>query len=430
MNSLRFTPKPANDFPEFIETYFLRCQAECPEIEGSAGKWKFEDLIPRLSDFDTRFLTRGGLGAEDWNRISMAVGKVHFQLALERPEWARTLEHLPGVNLMWDELFAPRNYYTEFCQWTFYQGPADKIQQATEHFSDRTWSDQDVAYHWKRIALYYDRYSRTIDPPINLGEFESKYPLHSRCMHYLAPPLHSAVCLHDRRTAPGKMDTFRRAETIFPQRAVMESVRDAISRHYEIPSWYEEPEITRLDARLETYLREAINVLLERDPSFDCPRDPRPAQLRTAVGRLPATAPLAALFENVKFARFMKGRLWFFGQEIDWFDSLPLIQIELGRIRKNFLVTPLEIFSAQILGEKRSWNEVVDALTGQEISAEEAAVFRKFHALADPTLPKSEYKKRALEIADIFSPFLTALEKISSAAARETIRPSASDPLA
>lgn len=412
-----FSPKPENSFDEFIETYFLRCRAECPEIEGSAGKWTFEDLIPGLSDFDTRFLTRGGLNAEDWNRLSMAVGKVHLQLALERPEWSRTLEHLPGVNLMWDELFAPRNYYTEFCQWTFYQGVPDKIRQAAGHFSDRTWCEQDAAYHWKRIALYYDRYSRTIDPPINLGEFESKYPLHSRFMHYLAPPLHSAVCLHDRRTTPGKMDAFRRAERIFPQSEVMESVRNAISRHYEIPEWYDEPAITHLDERLETYLRETIDVLLERDSGFDCPRDPSPTQLRVAVGQLPTPSPLAALFENVKFARFMKGRLWFFAQEIDSFDSLPLIRIELGRIRKNFLVTPLEIFSAQILGEKRSWNEVVDALTGQVISAEEANVFRKFHALADPTIPESEYKRRSLEIVDIFSPFLTVLEKVSSVAA-------------
>jgi hypothetical protein len=416
MALLSFFPKPENSFSEFIATYYQRCREECPEIEGSAGKWRFEDLIPGLSDFDTRFLTRSGLRAEDWNRISMAVGKIHFQLALERPEWARTLEHLPGVNLMWDELFAPENYYTEFCQWTFYHGLTQRVSQATDHFASRSWSAQDTDYHWKRIALYYDRYSRTIDPPINLGHYESKYPLHSRFMHYLAPPLHSAVCLHDRRTTPGKLDAFRRAGEIFPQRDVVVDVERAIAGHYEVPEWYEEPDLTQLDERLEDYLRHAINGLLEMDADFECPRDPTPAQLRAAVGQLPSAAPLAVLFENVKFARFMKGRLWFFAQEVEWFDSLPLIRVELGRIQKSFLVTPLEIFSEQILGEKRPWNAVVDALTGEHLTRDEATIFRKFYALADPEISESEYKKRALEIVDIFSPFLTGMEKITSLA--------------
>ncbi len=52
MNS---TPAPPNDFAEFIETYFGRCRERVPLIEGNAGKWKFEDLIPGLSDFDMRF---------------------------------------------------------------------------------------------------------------------------------------------------------------------------------------------------------------------------------------------------------------------------------------------------------------------------------------------------------------------------------------
>jgi len=76
------------------------------------------------------------------------------------------------------------------------------------------------------------------------------------------------------------------------------------------------------------------------------------------------------------------------------------------------------LFSKQALGEKRTWDELVVALGGDIISKEAMAVFRKFHALAHPALPESEYKKRALEIADIFSLFLRTLEKSSSAAAR------------
>ena len=50
---MRFEKKPENDFARFIDAYFEECAAACPRIEGIAGKWTFEDLIPGLSDFDT-----------------------------------------------------------------------------------------------------------------------------------------------------------------------------------------------------------------------------------------------------------------------------------------------------------------------------------------------------------------------------------------
>lgn len=411
-----FQPCPENEFPEFIETYYQRCRAVCPEIEGNAGKWKFEDLIPGLSDFDTRFLTRDGLRADDWNRMSMAVGQVHYDLARERPEWARTLEHLPGVNLSLGELTDPDGYYPEFCQWTFYRAENPALRDAGAAFSTRPWSDADAAYHWKRIALYYDRYNRSIDPPINLGSFEGKYPLHSRYMHYLAPPLHSAVCLMDHRTTPGKLDAFRRAREVFPMPEVMDLVLGGIEQHYETPEWYEEPRLTELDALLECYLCAAIDTVRTRTPGFACPPQPAPAEVRAAVKTLPEAGAMTRFFENIKFARFMKGRLWFYAQELAWFDSLPLIRIELGRIGKNFLTTPLEIFSSQILGRDLPWNTVLEELRSCGFSRQDIAVCRRFHELADPQAPVGEYRIRALQLVDLYSDFLGLLDRVSQLA--------------
>jgi len=418
MNSLYFTPRPVNDFPEFIETYYRRCQQECPEIEGSAGKWKFEDLIPGLSDFDTRFLTRNGLTSEDWNRLSMAVGRTHLELALERPEWARTLEHLPGVNLTWDELFDPASFYPEFCQWSFHCGQADTVGNASAFFGEKAWSDTDAVYHWKRIALYYGRYNRSIDPPINLGRFESKYPLHSRYLHYLAPPVHSAVCLMEKKTRPGKLDAFHTAGRMFPQPEVMEIVLDGINRHYETPLWYAEPELTNLDLLLEKYLAGVVNTLIDADGTLDCPRNPSVEELCAAMVQLPKTPPISVFFENIKFARFMKGRLWFYAHEVAWFDSPPLIRIELGRLAKNFLVTPLELFSQEILGRKLPWKAVLDELSACGFSAHEIRICRDFHRIADPNAPVSEYRLRASQLVDIYSDFLNVLERISLIARR------------
>src|SRR5262245_9715633 len=120
---MKFAPKPDNSFAEFIRVYFERCRARGPEIEANAGKWRFEDLIPGLSDFDTRLIVRDGMTAEDWCRLSGAVGQVHFELARERRDWARNLEHLPGVNLQWNELLDPAQYFSEFGKWTFHAGP-------------------------------------------------------------------------------------------------------------------------------------------------------------------------------------------------------------------------------------------------------------------------------------------------------------------
>ena len=51
-----FAPAPPNEFREFIQLYYERCRQVCPKLIAAAGKWEFEDLIPGLSDFDTRFI--------------------------------------------------------------------------------------------------------------------------------------------------------------------------------------------------------------------------------------------------------------------------------------------------------------------------------------------------------------------------------------
>src|ERR1051325_12124382 len=110
-NIMKFTPAPPNDFAEFIQTYFARCRERVPGIEANAGKWTFEDLIPGLSDFDTRFLVNDALSPRDWCQMSMEVGRVHLELATQYKDWARNLEHLPGVDLKWDEVFDQRLYF-------------------------------------------------------------------------------------------------------------------------------------------------------------------------------------------------------------------------------------------------------------------------------------------------------------------------------
>src|SRR5690606_23294976 len=64
--AMKFEPRPANDFLAFMQTYYERCRQRIPKIVAVAAKWAFEDLIPGLSDFDTRFILRGPMSADDW----------------------------------------------------------------------------------------------------------------------------------------------------------------------------------------------------------------------------------------------------------------------------------------------------------------------------------------------------------------------------
>jgi hypothetical protein len=75
-----FQRKPSNDFQQFYETYYQRCRTRCPKIRAVAAKWTFEDLIPGLSDFDTRFVTADDMTVSDWASMSIEVGHVHTQM--------------------------------------------------------------------------------------------------------------------------------------------------------------------------------------------------------------------------------------------------------------------------------------------------------------------------------------------------------------
>ena len=116
---MKFAPKPENDFAEFIRIYYRECRSRFPKIEAIAGKWMFRDLIPGMSDFDTRFILNDDMTADDWCRFATLMGETHLMLCEKYPCWARNFEHLPGINPTWKELTAEESYYTGYQQWTY-----------------------------------------------------------------------------------------------------------------------------------------------------------------------------------------------------------------------------------------------------------------------------------------------------------------------
>lgn len=411
--SMRFSPKPENDFYEFIRTYYRDCRGRFDKIEAVAGKWMYRDLSPAMSDFDSRFIVNNEMTAEDWCRMSSTVGQVHLELSQKYPCWWRNLEHLPGVNLTWTELLDEEGYYPEYQLWTFYDTRyPEKVAAAQQHFSSRPWDLKDEYFHLNRFSTYYGRYDRSIDPAINLGVHEGKYPMHSRLMHYFNPPVHSAVCMLLQKNLPGKMNAFEVAKGLFPQLECWAVVDEILHAHYETPAWYVEPALTRLEDLLEEALAamaqelRKVITLVPETLGVDVPA------WKKALQHAPIH-PALLLFERVKFSRLMKGRLYFYTHAPEGFDTLFLIQNELGRIGNNFFVVPYRNFWKIIAGKDvPDPAGVLDELPEQPLNAAQVAATREFARLTLGNWQGQEYEY-ARRLVDVYDDFYCGLDCIT-----------------
>jgi hypothetical protein len=408
---LTFEPKPENDFAEFIDVYFQRCRERFPKLRAIAGKWNFEDLIPGLSDFDTRFIVADDTTLDDWMTMSLNVGQVHTELALSRPQWARMLEHLPGINLTVSEITDPTTYYPEFGQWTFYHGDEAVIEYIGRYLAGKQWSKRDEAFFLKRFVTYFGPYQRGIDPPINLGKWESKYPLHSRFMHYFTPPVQAAVSIAKRRAVRGKADALHLARDLFGHPQVIDHLLDALHRHYEVPEYYAEPKLSEIERELEAYLHGVYAQLRHHVTLINVDPAESPEQVRSRIAAVPSD-PIESFFSGARFCRLMKGRLLFYSQSIDWFDSAWLIRNELGRIVNNFHDMPLVAYGQIRFGRQMTPQEVLDRLTGDIVTAEDRQAVANFVREASAPIPQQQERPRARRVAAMFDPMLRVIERL------------------
>lgn len=414
--TIQFAPKPPNDFQQFYDMYYEECRSRVPRIAAIAAKWRFEDLIPGMSDFDTRFIVEDGMTVDDWCDMSTAVGQAHLDLCERHPHWARNLEHLPGINLTWSELTDPDMYYPEYPQWTFYHSEDPRRLTAAEtYLADRPWDIVDQCFHLKKFCLYYGRYDREIDPPVNLHEFESKYPMHSRFMHYFCPPLQAALSLLLKRPVAGKMETVRLARGMFDE-AIFGETLDAVERHYETPELYVEPELSRLEDRLEN----ALDMLRRRLASeieaiIPDATNKTVAEWKSELNHAPVS-PAMRVFDSARFSRLMKGRLRFYAHAPQkHFDSTWPIENELSRLRRNFFVIPFGTYWSVTTGETvDDPAAIIERLTPDLLSSEEARDTTAFAELTARSWKPRGQKKLALEIADVFDGFFHALNKVAN----------------
>jgi len=413
---MRFAPKPENDFAQFIRTYYDECRARFDKIEGIAGKWMFRDLIPGMSDFDTRFIVSDDMTVDDWCVMSDAVGEAHLSLCQCYPSWSRNLEHLPGINLTWSELVDERCYYPEYKQWAFYHSEKpQKISNARQILNLRPWDIKDKYFHLKKFCLYYGRYNRTIDPAINLGVHENKYSLHSRIMHYFAPPAHSAMILLKQHNISGKFEALEIANKMFPELKCWDIIWEILHGNYETSKWYEEPYLTELENLLEEALKAFavrlfdISSIIPKTAGLDI------SKWKEALKEFPID-PVMVIFDKAKFSRLMKGRLKFYANAPAHFDFTWLIQNELGRMENNLFKVPFSTFWKLKTGKyiedpETILDELKDILTAREIDAT-----KTFTKLLSSNWENGKERETASAVAEVFDDFFKALNKVSKAA--------------
>ncbi|HZP83841.1 MAG TPA: hypothetical protein VFB21_19530 [Chthonomonadaceae bacterium] len=411
---MRFAPAPENDFAEFIRVYYEESRARCDRVEALAAKWRFEDLIPGLSDVDSRLILHDSMTADDWCRMSSAMGALNLDLCRRYPQWVRTLEHPPGANLTWSELTAPRTYWPEVHHWTFYHAePPHRVREAVQTYAARAWDSADELFYLNKFCAYYGRYDRGIDPAINLGVHAERYPLHSRILHYFSAPVHAAVCLLERRHFVGKREGLAAAERLFPGLRCWSLVREILEAEYRTPQWYAEPYLTELDDALETTLREMAARVGEVVTLV--PRGADVAEWKRALPRVP-TDPARIVFDFYKFARLMKGRIWFYLHAPDSFDSTWLIQNELGRIGGYFFRQPFRIYWQVKTGEAvEDPLTILDALRGDPLTDADIAAAREYARLTPGHWEPGTERAAASAVVAVFDDFFRALTKINTA---------------
>ncbi len=411
---MKFAPVPENDFHDYINSYYEECRYRFDRIEAIAGKWMFRDLMPGMSDFDTRFIVRDGMSSDDWCSMSEAVGRAHLYLCRKHPCWSRNLEHLPGINLTWEEFSSEKMYYPEYKQWSFYRSEDPvKLAFSREKISERKWDVKDEYFHLKKFCLYFGRYDRAIDPAVNLGVHENKYPLHSRVMHYFNPPVMSAVCLLSRRSFAGKFEAFETAAEMFPGLKCWDMINEALGIDYRKAEFYKEKYLVELEDEMESALRviarSLAGTLTIAPESAGSDVEKWKECLKDVF-----VDPALVVFENAKFSRLMKGRLIFYADAPDYFKTDWLIGNELKRMGNNFFKVPFRTYWHIKTNEKvEDPASIVPELAGNVLTEEEAGAALEFARLTPGSWEKGTEKKIAMEIARIFDDFFRALDKLS-----------------
>ncbi len=285
--------------------------AASPRVVALVAKWSQDDLVPGLSDLDFRVVCDDAATPDDWVQIDRHVGRIHRQMVADHPEWNRINEHTAGAGVVLEELRDARFHHPEYSVWTVWWGRDDWADHLVSRTLARPLAAIDEHYHLSRFLAYFSPYIHGIDPPINLGEFEPKYALHSRCWHYYAPPILSAATLLARRHFRGKREALQWLidEGIAAKQTA--AVLAQVDAHYDTPEKENTQRLERFEQLLFTAFEELLEPVCDSIELLKLPSGASRRQLQEHLAEHHPD-PLVELLELVRFARIRAGRYYFY----------------------------------------------------------------------------------------------------------------------
>jgi len=416
MGSLPISDWSPREFFELAEVYSQRVAEAVPGFVATVAKWRPEDLIPGLSDIDTRIVCEE-MSPGEWMAFDEVVCQVHLDLVRERPEWSRKLEHEPGFCLTPAEAFDPSLYQAEMAHWSFYYGDQDFIFRVREYMRERSWEVRDELHHLKRWLMFWGPYNREIDPPINIApSIEPKYALHSRAMHYFVPSLQAAISLLNRSTVHGKREALYRWLERLPDERVLHETAHMLEVHYNVPALYDNAELFAYEDRCYAFLRRIAPEVLETVTAVELPfsstLDEAMAALRKSLAAL-ALKPLTTLYDGLRGSRARRARYYLYLDAPEHFATEWLVQNEVGFLQRNFTRHTWRAYAAL------RWNDpdmplsqLLSRAQPEPLAPAEATLVADMFAIAGRSKDPSRARQALREAADCYGDYYVVLDKI------------------
>ena len=415
MNSAELDERRTH-FEQATSTIASALVKESTHVRAMVAKWAPEDLVPGLSDMDFRVICDDETTAEDWVQIDRVTGRVHLDMVREHPEWNRINEHTVGAGMTVSEVLDPRFHNPEYAVWSLWWGQEDWLAGLKAEMASRPFNAADEYVHLSKFLAYYSPYREGIDPPINLGPFEDKYALHSRCWHYFAPPMLAAACLLARRNFSGKREglSWLREQGFIV--GPVEQVLAQVEAHYDTTQRNNPSALMRFEQTLYDGFTELLPSVLEAVQDLEIDQRATPSEIKKQLAANTAD-PLETLMANLRFARIRAGRYYFYVNAPHHFDADELLLRELDWIRA--LSGPVFGSLAVLLGdESLRPRECLERLDVTPVDAEERS-FKHIMDLAGRSRDDPEVPELFEQAIDLFPHYFRLISRaLEEAAAR------------
>jgi hypothetical protein len=322
-------------FEDVATTIGEGLSAANPHVVALVAKWDKADLVPGLSDMDFRVVCDDDTTVDDWVEIDRFTGRLHLEMVRAEPQWNRINEHTAGAGLTISEALHDRAISPEQAHWSLWWGRRDWFDQLKAELALRTFSASDEHCHLSKFLQYYSPYIHGIDPPINLGQFEPKYALHSRSWHYFAPPMLSAAAILAHKNFSGKragLNWLRDNGHVVEQ---VDAVLRQVDAHYETPEQTDADRLQAFEDLLFAGFEELLPSVIDSLEHHDFDRSASPEELKKQLASIRPDA-MAVLMENVRSTRIRAGRYYFLANAPGHFDARPLVYYELPWIKEFY----------------------------------------------------------------------------------------------